>query len=383
MSVRSASGESVDGGIGKIADLPNAPTIGAATNTPSGRVYNNGAATVAFTPDTSYWAPTSYTVTPTPATSPTTFSGSSSPITVTNLASATGYTFTVSGVNTGGTGPASAASGSITATTAPNTPGTPTATITNATTVSLAFTAGATGGSAITSYTATSSPSIALSTSGTSTPLTVTGTFVQDTAYTFTITATNANGTSSASSASGSVTPNPSVLVGNYDSIATMSPLASATSSYTFSSIPSTYTHLQVRGLLRGAQATTFESFIVQFNGDTNANYWNHLVQGDGATAGVDTNASSAQPYVLFGTGTSYNSSIFTPFVLDILNYTNTNTNKTMRSLLGVDTNGAGYVRLNGGAWNSTAAITSLTIGGYSTNTMGVGTTFALYGIKG
>jgi trimeric autotransporter adhesin len=82
-----------------------------------------------------------------------------------------------------------------------------TATVTNSTTVSLAFTAPSFSKLPITSYTVTSSPSIALSTSGTSTPLTVTGSFASDQAYTFTIIANHANGSSTASSASNSITP--------------------------------------------------------------------------------------------------------------------------------------------------------------------------------
>jgi hypothetical protein len=90
---------------------------------------------------------------------------------------------------------------------APGVPTVGTATVTDSTTVSLAFTAPSFSKLPITSYTVTSSPSIALSTSGTSSPLTVTGTFASSTAYTFTIVANNANGSSAASAASNSVTP--------------------------------------------------------------------------------------------------------------------------------------------------------------------------------
>jgi hypothetical protein len=93
-------------------------------------------------------------------------------------------------------------------TSAPGAPTLGTATVTNATTVSIPFTAGAANGSAITSYTITSSPSLALSYSGTTSPFTVTGSFVEGQAYTFTMTATNGAGTSSPSSASNSITPN-------------------------------------------------------------------------------------------------------------------------------------------------------------------------------
>jgi hypothetical protein len=91
---------------------------------------------------------------------------------------------------------------------APAAPTIGTATVINVNTISLQFTAGAANGSAITSYTITSSPSILLSYSGLTSPLTVTGTFIENQAYTFTMTATNAAGTSSSSAASNSVTPN-------------------------------------------------------------------------------------------------------------------------------------------------------------------------------
>jgi hypothetical protein len=89
---------------------------------------------------------------------------------------------------------------------APGAPTVGTATVTNSTTVSLAFTA-PDSKLPITSYTVTSSPSIALSTSGTTSPLTVTGSFALNQAYTFTITATSSAGTSASSSASNSITP--------------------------------------------------------------------------------------------------------------------------------------------------------------------------------
>jgi hypothetical protein len=89
---------------------------------------------------------------------------------------------------------------------APTIPTVGTATVTNSTTVSLTFTAPSSK-LPITSFIATSSPNISLSTSGTTSPVTVTGTFAGDIAYTFTLAAVNANGTSTSSSASNSITP--------------------------------------------------------------------------------------------------------------------------------------------------------------------------------
>jgi len=182
---------------------PDAPTIGTATDVGTSRAYNNGAATVTFTaPSYNGGLPvTSYTVTSSPG--GFTASGASSPLTVTGLASNTAYTFTITATNGIGTSAASSASNSITATTVPQAPTIGTATI-STTTASVPFTAGATGGKAVSTYTATSSPGSITGTNSAS-PISVSG-LTGGTSYTFTVTATNANGTSAASASSNSVT---------------------------------------------------------------------------------------------------------------------------------------------------------------------------------
>ena len=83
-----------------------------------------------------------------------------------------------------------------------------TVTRTSNTVVSIPFTAPTdNGGAAITSYSIISTPSIALTYSGTTSPMAVTGTFVSGTSYTFTIAAINSIGTGTASASSNSVTP--------------------------------------------------------------------------------------------------------------------------------------------------------------------------------
>ena len=195
------------------AGKPSAPTSVTATDVGTGRAYNNGAATVSFTPGSDNGAPVStYTVTSSPG--GYTNTGSSSPITVTGLQSNTSYTFTVTATNAVGTSDAGT-SNIITATTVPQTPTITSATRSSNTAVSISF-SGATGGKSLTAVTATSSPSVSITSSGTSSPMTATATYVQGTSYTFTITATNANGTSSASAASGAVTPYPIPSVGSW-----------------------------------------------------------------------------------------------------------------------------------------------------------------------
>jgi hypothetical protein len=168
-----------------------------ATNVGTSRAYNNGAASVAFTAASFGESPTAYTVTS--VADPTkTASGSSSPIVVAGLASESTHSFSVTPSNANGIGP-SRTSDSITATTVPQAPTIGAATKLSDTSGSIAFTAGATGGSSITGFTATSTPG-SLTQTGASSPLTFTG--LADGNYTFTVFATNANGNSAASAAS-------------------------------------------------------------------------------------------------------------------------------------------------------------------------------------
>lgn len=180
---------------------PNAPLIGTATDVGTNRAFDNGAAVVTFTHQGPN-AATSYTVTATAAGKPTrTVSGSASPLTVVELASATTYTISVTATNSYGT---SAASGTttVTATTVPATPAAPTATSPSAGTDRVTWVAPANGGKAITNYFWASSDGK----SGNTTSLTVDVTQEQGTAQTYTVRADNANGSSVVSPASNSVT---------------------------------------------------------------------------------------------------------------------------------------------------------------------------------
>jgi hypothetical protein len=187
---------------------PYAPTIGTATDVGTGRAYNNGAATVTFTASGPNAADsfTAYAVE-----DPTkTVTGASSPLTVTGLASGTNYTFKVYGTNAaGGRGADSSATSQITATTVPAAPtigigtNTPSGRPYNNGLASVTFTAGATGGKAISGYTMLSSGS--QTGTGATSPITVAN-LLSATAYTFTVKATNANGDSAYSSASAAIT---------------------------------------------------------------------------------------------------------------------------------------------------------------------------------
>lgn len=149
-----------------------------------------------------------------------------------------------------------------------------------------------------------------------------------------------------------------------------------------FTSIPSTYTHLQIRGIGRSTVATTSGQVYIQFNSDTTSNYSLHYLYGDGTTVYSGGGASQTEMYAFRITGASAASSIFGGGVVDILDYKNTSKYKTLRTLSGEDRNGNGFLFYQSGLWLSTSAITSIKL--YpSSNNFAQYTQFALYGIKG
>jgi len=175
-----------------------------------------------------------------------------------------------------------------------------------------------------------------------------------------------------------------SLLVGNtaydppdFESISTVSVGSGGASSVEFTSIPSTYTHLQIRAnmLCDGQQ-----NIRVQFNSDTGSNYaWHELFgQGSSASAG----ASSSTSFMQIGYVQTSDANVTGAFVADILDYANTNKYKTMRSLNGSDGNTAGYILLRSGLWQSTNAITSIKIYPAGSNLFKQYSRFALYGVK-
>ena len=162
-----------------------------------------------------------------------------------------------------------------------------------------------------------------------------------------------------------------------YDSIATQV-VSSATSSITFSSIPSTYKHLQVRAFVRG---TTGGRLQMRYNGDTGSNYALHTIIGGGSTAFATSVTSTTTMQLSYTDG---DPNIFCANVVDIFDYTNTNKYKTMRALGGYDKNTAtsGEASFWSGLWMNTAAVSSITFF-YSSGNLDQYSHFGLYGIKG
>jgi len=253
------------------------------------------------------------------------------------------------------------------------------ATLDGSNNASVSFTPSAYGQTA-SSFTVQSNPGSYTSTASSS-PVSLSGTNLEvGTAYTFRVKSTGSYGESAYSGYTSSAVTR--VNLSDYESISTVTVGSGGSASITFSSIPATYTHLQIRGITRSTRAITQTAFRVRFNSDSGSNYSYHGLYGDGSSAQVDAGASTTYIQLPRFSGASATADLFGAGVIDILDYANTNKNKTLRALAGVDRNGAGDIWFNSGAWYNTNAITSITLTEASTGDFAEYSQWALYGVK-
>jgi hypothetical protein len=294
--------------VGPTFNVPAQVSGVTATVTSSGRAYNNGEIGLSWSaPSANGSAITGYLV------EHSSNSGASWSTLSANWTSGTTlgsspwsvatYYFRVSAINAAGTGASSPLSNAAVVTTVPQAPTIGTATAGNGT-VSVSFTAGATGGSSITGFTVTSSSGN--TGTGSSSPISVTDT--NGTARTYTVTATNANGTSAASAASNSATP--SAGVGAAPSGGTVS-ISTNTGNYSVGSIitystsgwsgsPTSYSLRLYNGTspvitsdpLRASTGSTSGTYTIA-SGDV-PNYFKAFATASNST-GTSTEASSNQ----------------------------------------------------------------------------------------
>ena len=162
---------------------------------------------------------------------------------------------------------------------------------------------------------------------------------------------------------------------GDFESIATYPVGSGGEATITFSSIPATFAHLQIRAILKQSIGS---GAFARFNSDTGSNYARHRLQGNGSTASAAGDAS--QDKVLINTSQGF--SDFGTIVMDILDYANTNKVKTVRHLFGIDLNGSGAVGVESNLWRDTSAITQIQFISPNGGNYAEYSHFALYGIR-
>jgi hypothetical protein len=161
-------------------------------------------------------------------------------------------------------------------------------------------------------------------------------------------------------------------MAATYEPIYTTT-LGSTQSSLTFSSFGG-YTDLRL--IISAKTASSSAQIYGTINGDGGANYSRTILWGNGSAknSNRDANASSWNlDYYGVVSSTFYNTNI-----TDFMNYTNTNTYK---SIITRTSNVSEGLEIQAALWRNSAAITTFTLnvggGGFA-----AGSTFTLYGIK-
>ena len=167
-------------------------------------------------------------------------------------------------------------------------------------------------------------------------------------------------------------------------SAATYTPIAtytipSATSSYTFSSIPSTYTDLVISMNVAGTN-TSYTGITIQAgNGSVlTSGYSQTTLSGSGSATSSSRITSNANWNLNRVSG--FSSDQFGAYIVNIMNYSNTSTYKTMLERTNITTGAGAGVEAIVGLLQSGSAINIITLS-VSGNSFATGSTFTLYGI--
>lgn len=164
-----------------------------------------------------------------------------------------------------------------------------------------------------------------------------------------------------------------------YEPIATTT-LSSATSTFAFTSIPSTYTDLRI--VLTGTVSVNGKGLAARFNSVGGTAYSYSYIYGDGTTAGSSDDGGGFD-YAWFGYTAAASNTVPCLATMDIFSYTSS-INKTYLSTMSIDKNGSGQQENGTGLWINTSAINRIDIGcyGFGSANLNAGMTITLFGIK-
>ena len=166
-----------------------------------------------------------------------------------------------------------------------------------------------------------------------------------------------------------------------FHKIASVTVGAGGASSIDFTSIPATYTDLQILLSARNtASANNWYTLKLQFNSDTtDGNYSTRILYGFGSTAGSGTGNRQNTGYIPSAARTA---STFGNLSLYVPNYAGS-TNKSFSTDSVTEGNGASFEILgfHAGLWSNTSAITQIILGA-DAGSFAQYSTATLYGIK-
>lgn len=158
--------------------------------------------------------------------------------------------------------------------------------------------------------------------------------------------------------------------------------ITSSTSSAVFNNIPQNYEDLILSCSTRFGSASGSK---IRFNSDSASNYSLRYINGQASSAGSGglSNITSIHNNLVWGDATVVNS--FTPYIINIMSYKNSNIQKTISWEYGTGGGLQGSSSEVGtvfGLWRNTSPITSIEISTFNATTYQIGSNFVLWGIK-
>ena len=165
----------------------------------------------------------------------------------------------------------------------------------------------------------------------------------------------------------------------------TSTTLGSSAASFTFSSIPSTYTNLVLKISARSSLSSSNTDIWMQVNGSSASNYTDTALVGDSSTATSYRETATSQWTIANMPGATATSNTFNNAEIYIPNYALTN-KKPLSSFSVTENNSAvagnSYIYDIAALWGLTSAITSITLSMGASGNFVSGSTFTLYGLK-
>ena len=170
-------------------------------------------------------------------------------------------------------------------------------------------------------------------------------------------------------------------VAGAYESIASFTAGSSGLQTISFTSIPATFKHLQIRYVSRNQAAS--DATLLRFNNESAGQYSAHRLSNQGSFA-VDGYANTNHGELPTVGYSGIGAGVYGFGVIDILEYANTNIYKTVKMRGGMRdvSSSTGSTAFNSMNWRSLSAITSIQIIP-SPNWVEQYSVFSLYGIKG
>lgn len=163
-----------------------------------------------------------------------------------------------------------------------------------------------------------------------------------------------------------------------YTPLGTLSSTGS-TATFSFTSIPGTYTDLVLVCSLRSSYSISTHDTLIRVNGSTSTLYSRTKMEGDGSSGGGSQNVTQTGFYSGQVQGASSTAGYFSTQVINLMDYSSSANYKTFLSRNNTSTN---WVSSIVGLWRSTSAITQIDILNADGANWVSGSTATLYGIK-